>query len=129
MFKIANERVTRHFFLSELACRDGTINAQVIKTCIEKLEPMRSVIGVPFILNSAYRSPEYNEKIGGASQSKHMEGIAFDIAWTKSLKEKFGTMEKFKEYVETYWGVKGFGFYDTFVHIDWREEPATWDGR
>ena len=32
------------------------------------------------IVLSAYRSPEHNRAVGGAEASKHMEGIAFDVA-------------------------------------------------
>ena len=32
------------------------------------------------IVRSAYRSPEHNRTVGGARASKHLEGIAFDVA-------------------------------------------------
>jgi zinc D-Ala-D-Ala carboxypeptidase len=41
---------------------------------------LRVRVGKPLILRSAYRSPEHNRAVGGAKASKHMEGIAFDIA-------------------------------------------------
>jgi hypothetical protein len=37
-------------------------------------------IGKLLIIRSVYRSLEHNRAIGGAKVSKHLEGIAFDIA-------------------------------------------------
>ena len=35
--------------------------------------------GVPIIINSGYRSPQLNRKIGGANNSNHLTGCAVDI--------------------------------------------------
>ena len=35
--------------------------------------------GVPIIINSGYRSPQLNKKIGGAANSNHLTGCAVDI--------------------------------------------------
>ncbi len=35
--------------------------------------------GVPIIINSGYRSPQLNRKIGGAPNSNHLTGCAVDI--------------------------------------------------
>ena len=35
--------------------------------------------GVPIIINSGYRSPQLNRKIGGAANSNHLTGCAVDI--------------------------------------------------
>ena len=34
---------------------------------------------LPIIVNSAYRSPEVNAKVGGVSSSYHVKGLAADI--------------------------------------------------
>ena len=38
--------------------------------------------GVPIIINSGYRSPQLNRKIGGAPNSNHLTGCAVDIRVT-----------------------------------------------
>lgn len=44
------------------------------------LDQAREYAGVPFKINSAYRSPEYEKSKGRSGQSRHCYGIAVDIA-------------------------------------------------
>jgi hypothetical protein len=43
------------------------------------LEPIRGLLGVPLVVNSAYRSKAVNRKVGGHPQSAHLEGRACDF--------------------------------------------------
>jgi len=43
------------------------------------LDIARKIAGVPFVINSGYRCPVHNERIGGKDDSAHMEGLAVDI--------------------------------------------------
>ncbi len=43
------------------------------------LEEVRTVVGIPLRINSAYRSPEANKKVGGKPTSQHCRGVAADI--------------------------------------------------
>lgn len=43
------------------------------------LEDVRSTLGKPVLINSAYRGPAVNEKVGGSKSSQHMVGCAADI--------------------------------------------------
>ena len=65
------------------------------------------------IVRSAYRSPEHNRAVGGAKASKHLEGIAFDIAMANHDLERF-------EAAARVIGFRGFGFYPRsgFIHVD-----------
>jgi len=45
-------------------------------------EKIRAFRGAPIKVNSGYRSPEYNKKIGGAKTSQHMKGEALDLPLT-----------------------------------------------
>lgn len=45
---------------------------------LDKLQALRDRLGKPLIVRSAYRSPEHNRAVGGATRSKYMEGAAFD---------------------------------------------------
>lgn len=43
------------------------------------LQTIRNELHLPIIVNSAYRSPEINAKVGGVSSSYHVKGLAADI--------------------------------------------------
>ena len=71
---------------SETALRRGYHNdpnaAQVEnlkRLCVELLEPIRALLGVPVHVNSGYRAPALNTLIGGAVDSAHMDGRAADL--------------------------------------------------
>ena len=46
------------------------------------LEVLRSRAGGPILINSGYRSPQLNKKIGGVPTSNHLTGCAVDIRVT-----------------------------------------------
>ena len=43
------------------------------------LQTIRNELHLPIIVNSAYRSPEVNAKVGGVYSSYHCKGLAADI--------------------------------------------------
>ena len=43
------------------------------------LQTIRNELHLPIIVNSAYRSKEVNEAVGGVSSSYHVKGLAADI--------------------------------------------------
>ena len=43
------------------------------------LEVLRDKVGHPIVINSGYRSPQLNRKVGGAANSNHLTGCAVDI--------------------------------------------------
>lgn len=45
----------------------------------EFLQIIRNELQLPIIVNSAYRSPEVNAKVGGVASSYHAKGLAADI--------------------------------------------------
>ena len=67
-----------NFSPAEIACR-GTGKLLVNEPALDKLQALRDRLGKPLIVRSAYRSPEHNRAVGGATRSKHL-GAAFDIA-------------------------------------------------
>lgn len=96
----------------EIACK-GTGRLVVDDQALDKLQALRDRLGKPLILTSAYRSPEHNKRVGGAKNSRHMQGDAFDVMMTNH--DPFGF-----ESAARAAGFKGFGFYQKsgFMHID-----------
>ena len=101
-----------NFSPAEIACR-GTGKLLVNEAALDTLQALRVRLGKPLIVLSAYRSPEHNRAVGGAKASKHMKGIAFDIAMANHDPEAF-------EAAARAIGFQGFGFYPRsgFIHID-----------
>lgn len=77
-----------NFSPAEIACR-GTGKLLVNEAALDALQALRKRLGKPLIILSAYRSPEHNRAVGGAKASKHMEGIAFDVAMANHDPESF----------------------------------------
>ena len=50
-----------------------------LKNLCTWLEVLREKVAQPIIINSGYRSPQLNRKVGGAANSNHLTGCAVDI--------------------------------------------------
>ena len=51
----------------------------LITLCTLVLDPLREHLGRPVQVISAYRSPAVNARVGGASGSVHVDGLAADL--------------------------------------------------
>jgi hypothetical protein len=56
------------------------VKALVVKV----LQPLRDKVGRPLKINSGYRCPELNAKVGGVATSQHCKGEAADV-WCATL--------------------------------------------
>ena len=101
-----------NFSPAEIACR-GTGKLLVNEDALNRLQELRVTLGKPLIVNSAYRSPEHNTKVGGAKASKHLYGSAFDISMANHDPAPFIAAARKA-------GFKGIGTYprSNFIHID-----------
>lgn len=101
-----------NFSPKELASKgDGKLLIDI--PSLNKLQELRFIIGKPFHVLSAYRSPEHNKRVGGATRSQHLLGKAFDISMANLDRKEF-------EIEARKIGFTGFGFYpkSNFIHID-----------
>ena len=82
--------LSEHFTLEELTSSEtavrhgidntpGPVAMQNLQRLANFLEEVRKVLGKPISINSAYRGPEVNAKVGGSKNSQHMVGCAADI--------------------------------------------------
>ena len=78
---------------------------------IEALNRLRKSCKTHYVVISAYRSPMKNKLAGGVKNSKHLEGIAFDVIVPMSNREAFYECAKKSGFTAYGWGNKA-------VHID-----------
>lgn len=113
-----NDRLTQHFKAEEFRCKDGTKEFLWAPELLAVLETIRNHFNEPVIINSGYRTPTWNTKVGGTKNSYHMKGMAADIV------VKNHNSKEVAEYASKVLGELGGGVikYSNFVHIDVREQ-------
>lgn len=123
-------KLTSNFSFSEFACRSGKdFSSEAISNIMvlaEQLEVIRSEAGDRSIkINSGYRSPKHNAKIGGAKNSQHLRGMAADIVISgMKPSETADLIERLIEEGKILEG--GVGRYARFTHYDIRGKKARW---
>lgn len=107
-----NISLSANFKVKEFACKDGSDIIKIDLDMIPILQKIRN-LGGAVTINSAYRTEYWNKKQGGASNSYHLYGRAFDIKCSKISLDNICR-------IANALGVKGIIRYQTFVHIDSR---------
>ncbi len=87
------------------------IEYKMDKDFLAKLDDAREFAGVPFFINSAYRSPEHPESIKNPTSS-HIKGLAVDIKANNS-RTRYKVLEAL-----IHVGFNRIGIADTFIHVD-----------
>lgn len=121
-----------HLSWSELACRDAARTPYPERwretrapALAAEFEAIRSEIGQPITIGSAYRTESHNRAVGGARQSQHVQGRALDLypppGWTAATFYELIRRRALRRDSRIY----GLGRYPTFVHIDTRPAPQS----
>lgn len=121
------EKLSANFTAGEFKSKDGSQQWLVCPLLVSQLQTIRDRLGVPLKINSGYRSPEHNKKVGGASNSMHIYGNAADVACPSGI-----TPERFAG-LAFHVGFTGIGVYNGRVHMDtrttgrayWRKDGGT----
>lgn len=121
--------LTTNFNLAEFACKDGTPVPNDLTPNVEllakNLQVLRDHLGEPIHINSGYRSPAHNAKVGGKKNSYHMKAMAADITCkSKTPKQLAAVIEKLIAAKKMKQG--GLGIYPGFLHYDVRGSRARW---
>lgn len=119
-----NIKVSEHFRLKELQCKDGTDLVKYCPETLEKVEKLRELTKcTACIVTSGYRTPSHNKAIGGASSSVHTEGYAMDCHFQNS---KYSTKEICCMAQDL--GFRGIGYINTnAVHLDMKNRTYRGD--
>ena len=120
--------LTHDFSAAEFVCADGSEHF-IDCALLAMLQAIRSHFAKPVTITSGYRSPEYNRRVGGATNSYHVQGMAADFAiygvpirnvhaWCNHAFPNSGL----GLYVRS--SANGWGW----IHIDSRGHSARWTG-
>lgn len=121
--KDGNKNLSANFKVKEFACKDGSDVIFISQELVNLLQDIRNHFGKPVNINSGYRTPAYNKKVGGATYSQHLYGTAVDVYINGVAPTEVA------KYAEKQLGERGgVGVYSTFTHIDVREAKARWKG-
>ncbi len=123
--KDGNKKLSTHFKVKEFACKDGSDAVLVAPRLVMVLQSIRSHFGAPVTIASAYRTPQYNAKVGGVAHSQHCYGTAADIIVKGQTPEAVGA---FARELMPDWGGVGIYSQQGFTHVDVREVRADWNG-
>ena len=114
--------ISPHFVLMEMASKDGSDKVLYSTELMAMLEKLRDYGGFTVHINSGYRSPSYNRRIGGASKSQHTLGMAADISVRKDGKT---VSSKLICCLCQTLGFKGIAYIsESAVHVDMRESGS-----
>jgi len=87
------------------------IEYKMDKDFLAKLDKAREYAKMPFVINSAYRSPDHPESIKNPLSS-HIKGLAVDIKATDS-RTRYKVLDALMSV-----GFNRIGIADTFIHVD-----------
>lgn len=117
-------KLSDNFKVSEFACNDGSDTVLISDELVTLLQNIRDHFGRAVVINSGYRTASYNTKVGGATNSQHVQGTAADIVISGVTPLE---VAQYAEYLQPNSG--GIGVYTTFTHVDVRESRSRWDNR
>lgn len=100
------------YFKDDEFSRVACSRSDILDSSLERLDRAREIAGVPFVLTSAYRSPESELQKGRSGSGAHTIGRAFDVRCLTNEERwriVFGALAA---------GFRRIGIGSTFVHMD-----------
>ena len=86
------------------------------------LQDASSHFGRTAVVNSGYRTPERNRRVGGARNSQHMKCRAIDF---RVAGVSVGDLRRYVMSNLHKWGIRGLGTYGTHLHADVGDRKTT----
>lgn len=97
--------------------------SQMDEVFMKRLDDAREYAGIPFIINSAFRSVEYEKSKGRSGTSQHTKGLAVDIRCINNA-QRFRILASLIMV-----GFRRIGIGTSFIHVDAgypNSEPIIW---
>lgn len=123
--KDGGKKLSTNFAVKEFACKDGSDAVLVAPRLVMVLQSLRSHFCAALTINSGYRTPQYNAKVGGVTDSQHCYGTAADIVVRGKTPAQVAA---YARQLMPDWGGVGVYAKKGFTHIDVREAKADWTG-
>ena len=123
--KDGDKKLSTNFKVKEFACKDGSDAVLVAPRLVMVLQSLRSHFCAAVTINSGYRTPQYNAKVGGVAHSQHCYGTAADISVRGQTP---AAVAAYARQLMPDWGGVGVYSQKGFTHIDVREAKADWNG-
>lgn len=102
-----------NFDISEFDSPDLKGSGEEMKAnFLTKLQEARTIAGIPFRINSGYRTKHHNKTVGGTPNSSHLKGLACDISCANSS-ERYAILHALVSV-----GFTRIGVGNTFIHVD-----------
>ncbi|PNW60044.1 UNVERIFIED_CONTAM: hypothetical protein BEN50_04850 [Euhalothece sp. KZN 001] len=122
-----SQKISKYFSVGEVVQYDRSripqeesIKINAIKLA-KKLDNPREDYGKPILVNSWYRPPDVNRKVGGVSNSQHLNGGAADIYPSDgNITGLYNILNKYDF---------ALGLYNTHIHVDLRGKGIRWSLR
>lgn len=116
------KRIPDYFLNVEFErCTPSCQKASMSESFLKKLNSARHIAGIPFILNSAYRTPQWDRSHGRSGEGYHTIGHAVDVRCMN------GT-DRYKIVDGAIRCGLSCGIYRTFIHLDDRPESVIFYG-
>lgn len=100
------------FFADQEFVNVGCTRSDINDVSLSRLDRARGYAGIPFILTSAYRSPDHEKSKGRSGNGAHTRGRAFDISCRNNADRFTIVWSALKA------GFTRIGIAKTFVHLD-----------
>ena len=99
----------KNFSISEFDSPDvPNSGINMDKTFLQMLDDARGIAGIPFKINSGYRTPEHNKKVGGKLINK-----AFPNLFKSASLDRFTIVDALIDA-----GFNRLGIAKSFIHVD-----------
>ena len=111
---------SKYFSESEfLKCAPSCSMQDMQQATMSKFDTAREIAGIPFVVNSAYRSPEWDKEKGRSGTGAHTLGRAMDIRCS-SNQNRFKIIDALLKA-----GFTRIGIAKTYIHADDSPEHST----
>lgn len=110
--------LTTNFRRSEFSCGCGgdlCPRQRISIDLVGRLQDLRDIVDEPIVVNSGFRCPKHNAAVKGSLRSRHMEGLAADIALNRDSEID---LRELAVIARDRCGFGRIGTYETWIHLD-----------